>query len=199
MTKYISSPEERYNGGLIMTRTKKLSLAALFIAMCIVLPIAFHTIPNAGSIFLPMHIPVLMCGLICGWPYGLVCGILGPLLSSLFTGMPPVALLPGMLCELAVYGLVTGLLVNKIQTGKRVFDLYIPLVCAMLAGRVFYGIMNALIFKAGSYSLTLWMASAFITSVPGIVIQLTLVPFLVNILQNSGLIDKSLQIKKQKA
>jgi niacin transporter len=199
MTKYISSPEERYNGGLIMTKTKKLSLAALFIAMCIVLPIAFHTIPNAGSIFLPMHIPVLMCGLICGWPYGLVCGILGPLLSSLFTGMPPVALLPGMLCELAVYGLVTGLLVNKIQTGKRVFDLYIPLVCAMLAGRVFYGIMNALIFKAGSYSLTLWMASAFITSVPGIVIQLTLVPFLVNILQNSGLIDKSLQIKKQKA
>jgi niacin transporter len=182
-----------------MTRTKKLSLAALFIAMCIVLPIAFHTIPNAGSIFLPMHIPVLMCGLICGWPYGLVCGILGPLLSSLFTGMPPVALLPGMLCELAVYGLVTGLLVNKIQTGKRVFDLYIPLVCAMLAGRVFYGIMNALIFKAGSYSLTLWMASAFITSVPGIVIQLTLVPFLVNVLQNSGLIDKSLQIKKQKA
>ncbi len=182
-----------------MTKTKKLALSALFIAMCIVLPIAFHTIPNAGSIFLPMHIPVLMCGLICGWPYGLICGILGPLLSSLFTGMPPVAFLPGMLCELAVYGLVTGLLVNKIQTGKRIFDLYIPLVCAMLAGRVFYGLMNSLIFKAGSYTLTIWLTSAFITSVPGIVIQLILVPFLVHILQKSSFVAASLQIGKQKA
>jgi len=182
-----------------MIKTKKLALTALFIAICIVLPIAFHTIPNAGAIFLPMHIPVLMCGLICGWPYGLFCGILGPLLSSLLTGMPPMAFLPAMLCELAVYGFVTGLLVNRIQTGKRIFDLYIPLVCAMLAGRVFYGILNALIFKAGSYSLTIWLTSAFVTSVPGILIQLMLVPFLVNILQKSGLVDRSLQIKKQKA
>lgn len=180
-----------------MIKTKKLALTALFIAICIVLPIAFHTIPNAGAIFLPMHIPVLMCGLICGWPYGLFCGILGPLLSSLLTGMPPMAFLPAMLCELAVYGFVTGLLVNRIQTGKRIFDLYIPLVCAMLAGRVFYGILNALIFKAGSYSLTIWLTSAFVTSVPGILIQLMLVPFLVNILQKSGLVDRSLQIKKQ--
>ena len=182
-----------------MIKTKKLALTALFIAICIVLPIAFHTIPNAGAIFLPMHIPVLMCGLICGWPYGLFCGILGPLLSSLLTGMPPMAFLPAMLCELAVYGFVTGLLVNRIQTGKRIFDLYIPLVCAMLAGRVFYGILNALIFKAGSYSLTIWLTSAFVTSVPGILIQLMLVPFLVNILQKSGLVDRFLQIKKQKA
>jgi len=182
-----------------MIKTKKLALTALFIAICIVLPIAFHTIPNAGAIFLPMHIPVLMCGLICGWPYGLFCGILGPLLSSLLTGMPPVAFLPAMLCELAVYGFVTGLLVNRIQTGKRIIDLYIPLVCAMLAGRVFYGIMNALIFKAGSYSLAIWLTSAFVTSVPGILIQLMLVPFLVNILQKSGLVDRFLQIKKQKA
>jgi thiamine transporter ThiT len=179
-----------------MTKTKKLALAALFIAMCIVLPIAFHTIPNAGSILLPMHIPVLMCGLICGWPYGLVCGIFGPLLSSLFTGMPPFAILPGMLCELAIYGFITGLIFNKIQTGKRILDLYISLVCAMLAGRVFYGIMNALIFKAGSYSLTIWLASAFIKSIPGILIQLALVPFFVNILLNTGLVVRRLQEKR---
>jgi niacin transporter len=86
-----------------------------------------------------------------------------------------------------------------VDRNTNVDCLYIPLVCAMLAGRVFYGILNALIFKAGSYSLTIWLTSAFVTSVPGILIQLMLVPFLVNILQKSGLIDRALQIKKQKA
>ena len=79
----------------------------------VVLPIAFHSIPNAGSIFLPMHIPVLLCGLLCGPLYGLLCGILAPLISSFAPGMPPMAILPGMTAELAVYGLISGLLIQK--------------------------------------------------------------------------------------
>ncbi|MEG1275596.1 MAG: ECF transporter S component, partial [Ruthenibacterium sp.] len=94
---------------LSTNRTKKLVLAALCVALGMILPMAFHAVPNAGGIFLPMHIPVLLCGLVCGWQYGLACGVLAPLLSSLITGMPPAAFLPGMLCELAVYGLVSGL------------------------------------------------------------------------------------------
>ncbi|NLO49127.1 MAG: ECF transporter S component [Clostridiales bacterium] len=180
-----------------MTKTKRITITALFAAICIVLPMAFHSIPNAGSIFLPMHIPVLMCGLICGWPYGLVCGVLGPLLSSLMTGMPPMAILPGMLCELAVYGLVTGLLVNKVRTGKKILDLYIPLIIAMLFGRVFYGLMNAIIFKAGSYSMAIWLASAFVTSLPGIVIQLVLIPLLVYSLHMSGLAGGNARTEKK--
>ena len=86
---------------------KNLVTAAMCVALGIILPMAFHTIQNAGSIFLPMHIPVLICGLACGWQYGLLCGVLTPLLSSLLTGMPPAAILPAMLCELAVYGLLT--------------------------------------------------------------------------------------------
>lgn len=171
-----------------MSKTKSLTLAAFFVALCIVLPITFHSVPNAGSIFLPMHLPVLMCGLICSWRYGLACGILGPLLSSLLTGMPPMVILPGMLCELAVYGLITGLLVNRISTRNRIVNLYIPLVCAMLVGRVFYGVMNAFIFKAGDYSMAIWLASAFVTAIPGIAIHLVLIPFLVYVLQKSGLI-----------
>ena len=89
-------------------QVKKLVMAAMCVALGIVLPMAFHTIQNAGSIFLPMHIPVLICGLLCGWQYGLICGILAPVLSSLFTGMPPAAILPAMLCELAVYGFDYG-------------------------------------------------------------------------------------------
>ena len=48
--------------------TKKLVSCALCIAIGVLLPMAFHVIPNAGSIFLPMHIPVLICGLFCGTP-----------------------------------------------------------------------------------------------------------------------------------
>ncbi len=76
------------------TTVKKAIITAICIALCVVLPQAFHAIPNAGSIYLPMHIPVLLCGLVCGWPYGLLCGLAGPLLSSLFTGMPAAAYLP---------------------------------------------------------------------------------------------------------
>jgi LytS/YehU family sensor histidine kinase len=181
-----------------MSKTKRITLAALFIALCVVLPIAFHSVPNAGSIFLPMHIPVLLAGIICGWPLGLACGILGPILSSLLTGMPPMAYLPSMVCELAVYGLVTGLLINKINTRNKFIDLYIPLIGAMLAGRFVSGVLNALIFRAGNYSMAIWLTSAFVTAIPGIVIQLVLIPFLVFILQKSGLIEwnaKTNQVK----
>ena len=88
--------------------TKQLVLAALCVALGVVLPVAFHSIPNAGSVLLPMHIPVLLCGLVCGPVYGLLSGILTPLLSSMITGMPPMAYLPGMLCELSAYGLAAG-------------------------------------------------------------------------------------------
>ena len=95
-----------------MSPAKRTVLAALFVALCVVLPIAFHTIPNAGSVFLPMHIPVLLCGMVCGWPYGLLCGLMGPALSSLLTSMPPAAVLPAMMVECAVYGMVSGILLN---------------------------------------------------------------------------------------
>ena len=91
---------------------KNLAFCALCIALCVVLPMAFHAIANAGPIFLPMHIPVLLCGLACGWPYGLVCGLLGPVLSGVLTGMPSPAVLPGMMVECGVYGLVSGLMMQ---------------------------------------------------------------------------------------
>ena len=89
--------------------TKQLVLAALCVALGVVLPVAFHSIPNAGSVLLPMHIPVLLCGLVCGPWFCLGCGALTPMLSSLATGMPPAAILPGMLCQLAVYVLTSRL------------------------------------------------------------------------------------------
>ena len=132
-----------------MSIVKKSIITAVCIALCVVLPQAFHAIPNAGSIYCPMHIPVLLCGIVCGWQYGLFCGIAGPLLSSLFTGMPPAAVLPPMMIECAVYGIITGLMMKFVYTKKTYADLYISLITAMLAGRIAAGIAKALIFARG--------------------------------------------------
>lgn len=172
-----------------MSKTKRLILASLCLALGVVLPIAFHSVANAGSIFLPMHIPVLLCGLICGWPYGLACGALTPILSSLITGMPPMAYVPSMVCELAVYGLVTGLIFRYVKTGKTIVDIYIALISAMLLGRITFGVLNALIFRAGEYSITIWATAAFATALPGIVIQLIIIPILIIALQRAKIIN----------
>lgn len=173
-----------------MSAVKKSIITAVCIALCVVLPQAFHAIPNAGSIYLPMHIPVLLCGLICGWPYGLLCGLAGPALSALITGMPPAAVLPGMMVECGVYGLAAGLLMQLVRTKRLYADLYISLVAAMLLGRVVSGAAKALIFSAGSYSMASWVAGSFVTALPGIIIQLALLPGIVYALMRARLIPQ---------
>lgn len=171
-----------------MSPVKKSIITAVCIALCVVLPQAFHAIPNAGSIYCPMHIPVLLCGLICGWQYGLLCGIAGPLVSALITGMPPAAVLPGMLVECAAYGALTGLMMQLVHTKKVYPDLYICLLVAMLGGRIISGIAKALIFSAGSYSMTAWVTGSFVTSLPGIIVHLVLIPSIVYALMKAKLI-----------
>ena len=166
---------------------KRLTLTALCIALCVVVPMAFHVIPNAGAVMLPMHIPVLLCGLVCGWQYGLLCGILGPLVSSVMTGMPSAAMLPGMMVECGMYGCVGGLLMERIRTGSLYADLYICLPAAMLAGRVISGVVKALILTPG-LSFTAWATASFVTALPGISIQLILLPTLIVALTRASLI-----------
>ena len=173
-----------------MSTVKKAIITAICIALCVVLPQAFHAIPRAGAIYLPMHIPVLLCGLICGWPFGLLCGLAGPLLSSLFTGMPPAAALPSMLIECAVYGCSAGLLMSIVHTKSTYADLYISLIGAMLCGRIIAGILQALIFSAGNYSVAAWTTSYFVTALPGIIIQLVLLPSIVFALMKAKLIPE---------
>ena len=170
-----------------LTPVKKLVFTAVCAALCLVLPMAFHSVPNAGTIFLPMHIPVLLCGLICGWPYGGVCGIVGPLLSSLVTGMPPAAMLPSMMVECCAYGFVTGMLMRHVHTKHTVADLYISLVSAMVAGRVLAGFAKAWIFTPG-ISPFAWVTTSLVTGIPGIVIQLILMPMVVLALTKAKLI-----------
>ena len=170
-----------------LTPVKKLVFTAVCAALCLVLPMAFHSVPNAGTIFLPMHIPVLLCGLICGWPYGGVCGIVGPLLASLVTGMPPAAMLPSMMVECCAYGFVTGMLMRHVHTKHAVADLYISLVSAMVVGRAVAGFAKAWIFTPG-ISPFAWVTTSLIAGIPGIVIQLILMPMVVLALTKAKLI-----------
>ena len=170
-----------------LSSVKKLVFTAVCAALCLVLPMAFHSIPNGGSIFLPMHIPVLLCGLICSWPYGLICGALGPFLSSIATGMPPAAMLPSMMVECATYGAVAGLLMRYIRTGSATGDLYISLGSAMILGRVVSGLAKAWIFTPGAAPFA-WVTTSLITGIPGIIIQLVIMPAILFALTRAKLI-----------
>ncbi len=180
-----------------MSHVKKLVLTAVSIALCVVLPMAFHAVQNAGAIFLPMHIPVLLCGLICGWPYGLVCGLLGPLLSSALTSMPPAPILPSMMVELAVYGCVTGIMMQVVHTKKPLADLYISMVVAMALGRTLAGLAKSLIFTPGTAPFA-WVTTSLVTGLPGICIQLVLIPLLIFALTKAHLIPTRYQIGASK-
>lgn len=173
-----------------LSHIKRLTFTAVCLALCVVLPLALHAIPDAGTLLSPMHLPVLLCGLICGWPYGLLCGLLGPVLSSAITSMPPAAYMPPMIVELAVYGFVCGLLMQLIRTRHLYADMYISLLVAMLLGRIVAGAARAFIFAAGHYTMSLWATSYFVSSLPGIILQLILIPIIIIALTRAHLIPK---------
>ncbi len=168
--------------------TKNITVTGVCIAIAVLLPMVFHTVPNGGSIFLPMHIPVLFCGLACGWQYGLLCGAISPILSSLITGMPPAAKLPSMVVELAVYGLAASFMMLLLKVNIKTLKLYLSLVIAMLAGRLASGIVGALIFARGTFAVSAWLTASFVTGLPGIAIQLVLIPLLYTVLVKAKLL-----------
>ncbi len=174
-----------------MSKIKRICICAICIALCYVLPIALHSF-GLGSILSPMHIPVLLCGLVCGSFYGVFCGIAGPIISSILSGMPPVTMLFSMIPELIVYGLVTGLLMKWVRTGKLIPDVYISLAVAMVLGRIVGGIAKALFIAINAtgdaFTLGIWATSYFVGTLPGIVVHLILVPLLVTVLMKTKVI-----------
>lgn len=172
-----------------MSSVKQACVTAVCIALCCVLPQAFHSF-GLGGTFSPMHIPVLLCGLVCGSGYGLFCGLAGPVLSSLVTGMPGSMGLISMVPELVTYGFAAGLLMKHVRTRKIYLDLYIALIAAMVLGRVAGGIASALFYlgSGGAFSLTVWVSSYFVGTFPGIVVQLIVLPALVFTLMKARVI-----------
>lgn len=174
-----------------MSKIKKACICAICIALCYVLPVALHSF-GLGSILSPMHIPVLLCGLVCGGFYGAFCGIAGPIISSILSSMPPVTMLFSMIPELVVYGLITGLLMKWVRTGKLLPDVYISMAAAMVLGRIVGGVAKALFIAINAtgdaFTLGIWATSYFVGTLPGIVVHLILVPLLVTVLMKTKVI-----------
>lgn len=162
----------------IRSKTEKLTVSGMLIAVGLILPFATsHAIGIPGSTILPMHIPVFICGLLCGPLCGGIVGLVLPLLNSILTSMPALyPSMPLMAAELCVYGAVSGALYHKTSLGKRRIGVYIALLSAMICGRVAYGLaFQALLAISGELkALTVW--GALVTGIPGIIIQILLVP-----------------------
>ena len=163
----------------------KLTLSALFLALAYVMPFLTGQIQTIGQMLCPMHRPVLLCGFICGWPWGLAVGFVAPLFRSLTLGMP--IIFPNAVCmalELATYGAVAGIL-HKALPRKKPY-IYCSLLIAMIVGRLVWGAaMFAIVgINGGSFTFSAFIAGAITNSIPGIIIQIALIPIIVMLLES---------------
>lgn len=166
-----------------------LTASAMCLALCLVLPFLTGQIPQIGSALLPMHIPVLLCGYLCGPWWALLVGICAPLLRHLLFGMPPLLTAMAMSAELAGYGAVCGILYRKFP--KNLAGIYLSLIVSMIAGRILWGIAMVFITGIGSngFSWSLFVAGALTNAIPGIILQLILIPILVSTLRKENFIE----------
>ena len=170
---------------------KNLALSAMFITLGLVLPFLTGQIPQIGKMMLPMHIPVLLCGLICGWKYGAIVGITTPLLRSVVFVVPvlyPTAIV--MAVELMTYGLVIGFLYGR-SRWKCIIALYRCLIIAMISGRLAKAVTEIMLLGIGGDGFTYqaFIAGAFLNAIPGIIIQLILIPTVMVALNRTGLVS----------
>lgn len=171
-----------------MNRTKKLVFSALCLALCLVLPFLTANNMALGNMLSLIHLPVLLCGFVCGWPLGLLVGFLAPLLRSVLLSAPPMVVAVPMAFELAVYGLVTGLLYHALREKKG--GIYLSLVPAMVLGRIAGGCVKFAMLGLGyvqSFTFTQFISAYVLVQWPAIVIQLVLIPLLVTALDRAKL------------
>ena len=171
-----------------MTKSKKLVTAGVCLALCLVLPFITGQIQAIGNMLLPMHLPVLLCGFVTGPAYAMAVGFIAPLLRYLLFGMPtilPIGL--AMAFELAAYGAVSGALYRLLP--KKGASVYVSLVAAMVAGRVVWGAVQYVIFglQGTAFTAAAFLAGAVTTAIPGIVLQLVMIPPLVIVLRKTKL------------
>lgn len=170
-------------------KTKKLVLSGFFIACGVILPMVFHMFSMGGSVFLPMHIPVLIAGYFLEPIYAAGVGVITPILSGFFTGMPPlVPVMPIMAFELCGYGLISGLVFSK--TNK----VYLSLIIAMIVGRLF-AVLGAFVVSltlVPQINPIMYVVGGLTTAIPGMLIQLIFIPILIKLLMNNKEISKAI-------
>lgn len=161
-------------------KTKKLVLSALLLAAGLVLPFLMGGIPNFGRMLLPMHLPVLLCGFLCGPVYALAVGAAAPPLRFALFGMPPIFPTGVAMCfELAAYGVISSLMYRRLPRKK--LSIYAALLIAMVGGRIVWGLVRWLIagLAGSSFTFAMFLSGALLKAVPGIIVQIVLIPLLV--------------------
>ena len=172
------------------TAIRNLTTSAMFMAAGLVLPFFTGQIPQIGNMLLPMHIPVLLCGFICGWQYGLMVGFLLPLVRYVLFGMP--MLFPtgiAMAFELATYGFTAGWLYGH-SKWKCIIALYRSLFVAMLSGRIVWAMVRVLMLGVAGidFSFGIFLTEAIINAIPGILLQLFFIPAFMIALKRTGMV-----------
>ena len=172
-----------------MNTTKKLTLSAVLLALGLILPFFTGQIQEIGNKLLPMHIPVLLCGFICGWKHGLLVGFITPLLRSLLYSMPAPTNAIGMAFELATYGAVAGILYSKLAKSK--LRIYICLLVAMIVGRIVWGAVSIVIYGISQSAFTwqMFLGGALLNAIPGIILQIVLIPIIILALEKAGVMS----------
>ena len=177
---------------------KTMVLAAMLLAVGIVLPFFTGQIPQIGNMLLPMHLPVRVCGLICGWQYGGIVGFILPLLRYVLFTTPPMPNGIAMAFELAAYGAIVGFLYNR-SRWQCIVSLYRSLIIAMIGGRIVWGAVRVVMLgvMGNAFSWKMFMAGAFLNAIPGIILQLIFIPALMLVLNRTGLVHFH-KMKKEK-
>ena len=172
-------------------RLCRLVYSALFLALALLLPFLTGQIPQIGSALSPMHIPVLLCGFVCGWPWGLAVGFIAPLLRHLLFGMPPILTAIAMAFELAAYGAFSGLLYRLLP--KRPAYIYVSLIGAMVLGRVVWGCVQFVLagLQSTTFPLSAFWAGAVTSAIPGIICHIIIVPLVIFALERARLMPDS--------
>ena len=166
---------------------KNMVLSALLLAVAYVLPNFTGNIPQLGSMLLPMHLPTILCGFLCGAPWGAAVGFIAPLMRSAILGMPPpFPAAVSMAFEMGTYGFVSGFLYKRLP--KTMGGIYVALIAAMLCGRLAWGVvMSVLLVNSGGLTIAAFVASAFTNAIPGIILQMVVIPIIVMALQKANL------------
>lgn len=169
---------------------RRVAMSAVCLALALVLPLITGGIAQVGNMLCPMHLPVLLCGFVCGWPWGLLVGACAPLLRMAVFGMPTLALALPMTFELAAYGACAGLLYRALP--KKPGYVYLSLILAQLAGRLVWGAARLTLagLTHADFPFAAFLSGALLTAWPGIAIQLVLVPILVLALKKAGFIGE---------
>lgn len=110
-------------------KVRNLVLSGMFIAIGIVLPIAFHMFGGLGPKLLPMQFPILLGAYFLCPQYAVAVGVLTPILSGIITGMPPI--FPAMPClaiEFGAYALFLSIL--------KLENKYLRLLATLILGKI---------------------------------------------------------------